>query len=102
MYNIKNIKYIVIYILILNLISFILFFIDKKRALKDKWRIKESTLHLCSFLGGSIGSITAMYMFHHKTKKLKFCIITGLALVFNIIVLSAFFFDYTNLLSNIL
>jgi len=80
--NYKN--YILIYIVIINLFSYVLFYIDKKKAKKDKWRIKESTLHLSSFLGGSVGSIIAMILFHHKTKKLKFCIITFLALVFNI------------------
>lgn len=76
-------KYILIYFIAINLFSFILFFLDKRKAKKDKWRIKESTLHFTSFLGGSIGSISAMLMFHHKTKKLKFCIITVLALIFN-------------------
>lgn len=78
-----NIKYIMFYLLIINLISFILFFIDKQKAKKDKWRIKESTLHIVSFMGGIIGSIAAMVLFHHKTKKLKFVIITFFALIFN-------------------
>lgn len=76
-------KYILIYLLIVNLFSFILFYFDKKKARKDKWRIKESTLHLSSFMGGSVGSIAAMYMFHHKTRKRKFCFITAIALIFN-------------------
>ena len=101
MLNIKTVKYIVIYLIIINFISFILFFIDKKKALKDKWRIKESTLHLSSFLGGALGSIVAMKMFHHKTKKIKFGIITILALIFNILVVGTFFFDYKGLFNNI-
>ena len=76
-------KYILIYFIAINLLSFILFYLDKRKAKKDKWRIKENTLHLTSFLGGAIGSIAAMFMFHHKTKKFKFCFITALALIFN-------------------
>ncbi len=79
----NNIKYILAYLLIINLISFVLFFIDKNKARRDKWRIKESTLHIAGFMGGIIGSILAMILFHHKTKKRKFVIITIIALIFN-------------------
>lgn len=80
-------KYITVYLVAINLFSFILFYIDKRKAEKDKWRIKESTLHFSSFLGGTLGSIAAMMLFHHKTKKLKFKVITFAALVFNIYML---------------
>lgn len=81
-----NIKYIVIYLLIINIIAFVMFFMDKQKAKKDKWRIKESTLHIVGFMGGIIGSIAAMILFHHKTKKPKFVIITIIALLFNVFV----------------
>ena len=81
-----NIKYIVIYLLIINIIAFVMFFMDKQKAKKDKWRIKESTLHIVGFMGGIIGSIAAMILFHHKTKKPKFVIITIIALIFNVFV----------------
>ena len=79
--------YLLLYLLIINLVSFTMFYIDKRKAIKDKWRIKESSLHLASFAGGVYGSIAAMFLFHHKTKKIKFCIITASALIFNIFVL---------------
>jgi uncharacterized membrane protein YsdA (DUF1294 family) len=47
-------------------------FIDKQKAIKHKWRISEYTLILLAALGGSIGTLSAMYTFRHKTKKLKF------------------------------
>ncbi len=78
-----NIKYILIYLMIMNLTSFALFFLDKQKAKKDQWRTKESTLHIVGFLGGIIGSIAAMILFHHKTKKPTFVIITIIALLFN-------------------
>lgn len=79
-------KYILFYLLITNLTSFALFFSDKQKAKKDKWRIKESTLHIAGFMGGIIGSIAAMILFHHKTKKPMFVAITIIALLFNIFV----------------
>lgn len=91
-----NIKYILIYLVLINLISFILFFIDKQKAKKDKWRIKERTLHISSFLGGVLGSITAMILFHHKTKKRGFVAITALALIFNIYVMYQVYVNFLN------
>ncbi|NLK65400.1 MAG: DUF1294 domain-containing protein [Tissierellia bacterium] len=80
-----NIKYIMLYLLIINITSFTLFLADKQKSKKNKWRIKESTLHTVSFMGGAIGSIAAMILFHHKTKKTKFIIITIIALIINAI-----------------
>jgi len=48
--------------------------IDKKKAEKGKWRIQEKTIFIITALGGGIGTITGMYVFHHKTKKLQFTI----------------------------
>lgn len=79
-------KYILFYLLVTNVTSFVLFFSDKQKAKKDKWRIKESTLHIAGFMGGIIGSIAAMILFHHKTKKPMFVAITIIALLFNIFV----------------
>ncbi|KAF5038551.1 hypothetical protein DSECCO2_553110 [anaerobic digester metagenome] len=78
------IKYLAIYFIIINLISFVMFYVDKQKARKDKWRIEEKTLHLTSFLGGTIGSIAAMLLFHHKTRKVGFVAITFIALLLNI------------------
>lgn len=76
--------YLKIYLLIINLISFITFFIDKRKSIKNKWRIRENTLHLLSFIGGIYGSIAAMLLFRHKYRKLKFCLITTFALIINL------------------
>ena len=69
-----NIKYFALYILIINLIGIGFMAIDKYKAQKGYWRIPENTLFLITFLGGGIGTITGMYLFRHKTKKLKFTI----------------------------
>ncbi|WP_312815856.1 DUF1294 domain-containing protein [Sedimentibacter sp.] len=78
---------ILMYYIIINLISFIIFFIDKQKSKKDRWRIQEKTLHTLSYIGGVFGSIASMLLFHHKTKKPDFVIITIIALMLNLFVL---------------
>ena len=56
------------YLILLSLITFILYYADKKKAEKKKWRIPEKVLLLCSFLGGAFGGYPAMLLFRHKTK----------------------------------
>lgn len=57
-----------LYLLGVNLVAFVLMGIDKRRAKKDRWRIKETTLFLPVLLGGGVGGILGMKVFHHKTK----------------------------------
>ena len=57
-----------LYLLALNILSFSLMGIDKRRARQNRWRIPERTLFLSALLGGSPGAILGMYLFHHKTK----------------------------------
>jgi len=69
-----NWKYVIIYLLGINLIGFLAMGIDKLKAKKDWWRIPEGTLMMMCLLGGGIGTIAGMYTFRHKTKKLKFTV----------------------------
>lgn len=62
------------YLFVVNVIGFILMFVDKKRAQNNQWRIKEATLFLTAAIGGSIGSMLGMKVFRHKTKHLSFLI----------------------------
>ena len=55
-----------------NLIAFLLCYIDKRNAINNRYRIREYDFLFLSFIGGCFGMILGMYMFHHKTKKLKF------------------------------
>lgn len=61
-------KWFLIYLLIINMVSFCAMGIDKSRAVKNKWRIPEKTLFIMVLLGGGIGGTAGMYAFHHKTK----------------------------------
>ena len=74
------------YLIIINILSFIIYGIDKLKAIKKKERISEKTLILIGILGGSIGSLIGMNLFRHKTKKLKFIISLPLILIIHIII----------------
>lgn len=63
-----------IYIILINLIAFVVFGIDKRKARKGQWRVPESTLFILAIIGGSIGALLGMLVFRHKTKHRKFTI----------------------------
>ena len=58
----------VIFIIVINLVSFSMMGIDKWKAKKKRWRISEKALFAVALFGGSIGAILGMYLFHHKTR----------------------------------
>ena len=60
------------YILVINMVSFFLYGIDKYKAKNGKWRISEATLLTMAAIGGSIGAWTGMRIWHHKTMHKKF------------------------------
>ena len=64
-----------IVLLVLNLITFILYAADKRKAQKGAWRIKEKTLLLFSFFGGAFGGRAGMLVCHHKTKHWYFTLV---------------------------
>lgn len=59
-------------IALLNLITFIVYGIDKYKARTGKWRISESTLLLLAIMGGSIGALLGIKVWHHQTLHKKF------------------------------
>ena len=60
------------YLILMNLIAFALYGIDKRRAKQGAWRISEYTLLLVALLGGSLGALLSMRYFRHKTRHRKF------------------------------
>lgn len=57
-----------IYLVFINLAGIFVMWLDKRKAKKGAWRIKESTLFLVALLGGCLGTTLGMYWFRHKTK----------------------------------
>ncbi len=76
-----------IYAVVINLVSFIIMGWDKRAAIKDQFRISESTLFILAIIGGSIGSLLGMKIWHHKIRKIKFLIGMPLVLLLQIVLL---------------
>ena len=57
-----------LYLQFINAVGFALMGVDKRRAKRDQWRISEKSLFLPPLLGGTVGAILGMRVFHHKTK----------------------------------
>jgi uncharacterized membrane protein YsdA (DUF1294 family) len=74
----------VIIIALMSLITFALYAIDKKRAIKNQWRIKEKVLLLCSFLFGSVGGMFALYGLRHKNRHWYFVAVNFISLIIHI------------------
>lgn len=73
-----------IYLLVINIVTFLTFGLDKWRAQNHKWRISEQALVTLMLFGGAIGGYFGMEKFHHKTQKLKFklaCVISFVSLL---------------------
>jgi len=69
------------YLVVINLVAFVLYFIDKEKAKRNKWRIKEAVLLGVGFFGGAIGALAAMKTFRHKTKHYYFYVVNVLGLL---------------------
>lgn len=57
-----------VFLILMTIITFFIYLVDKKRAIKKRYRIPEFTLILFSLLGGAIGGFSAMLIYRHKTK----------------------------------
>lgn len=63
-----------VYLILINALTFLLYYYDKQKARCGAWRISEKTLLFVAFLGGSVGAYSAMEIFHHKTLHPRFYI----------------------------
>ena len=84
-------KAVIIYLAVINIITFIMFGADKARAAKGRWRISESALILAALLGGSIGALAGMKIFHHKTRHRKFTVVIPVILVLQIVLMALYY-----------
>ena len=79
-------------LIVINIVTFVVYGIDKWKAMKGRWRISEFTLLLLAVIGGSIGALLGMRVWHHKTKHLKFKYGVPLILLAQLALL--YFFQY--------
>lgn len=81
--NIFNV--VALYLIIINITGFAAMGIDKQKAIRHRWRVRESTLFLIALIGGSAGSIVGMRIFHHKTRHWYFVYGMPLILILQIL-----------------
>ena len=79
---------VIIYLVVINLIGLLIMYVDKRKAKYGRWRIPEKTLLLVALLGGSIGTIAGMYLFRHKTQKLRFVLGFPTILISEIVIIT--------------
>lgn len=94
-------RFFLIYLAVVNIVTFLLYGIDKRKAKRSKWRVQESTLLWWAVFGGSIGALLGMRVWHHKTlhKKFKYgvpaILIAQIALTIVLIYLKQYYYGNT-------
>ncbi len=94
-------KIFILYIIIVNILAFSLYGIDKALAKARKFRISEAFLLWAAAIGGSIGAALAMAAFHHKTQKKKFLICIPLIILIQAAI-AVWFIFFSNIRISIL
>ncbi|MGF0040332.1 DUF1294 domain-containing protein [Peptoniphilaceae bacterium SGI.131] len=72
------------YLVVINILTFFIYALDKRKAIKNKRRISERSLFIMAILGGSFGAVLAMYTVRHKTQKWYFRYLIPLIFVFEL------------------
>ena len=80
--------YILIYIIFVNILGYIIMYLDKKNAENGKYRIPEKNIFYLSFLGGEFGIILGMNRFKHKNKKKSFKIKLIMSIILQIVIIT--------------
>lgn len=84
-------KTIVIFYILINIITFSLYGIDKWKAKRHAWRIPEATLLGFAAIGGGLGALLGMSAFHHKTKHKKFTLTVPIMSTVQVILMVLYF-----------
>ena len=80
-------RILLIYLAVVNILTIIVFGVDKMNAKSNRQRVRIVTLPGLAFIGGSVGALIGMYGFHHKTKKAYFTVGVPLILLMQVVVL---------------
>lgn len=81
------------YVCLINIVAFVTMAVDKRKAVKGKWRIPEKTLLGLAILGGSVGAIAGMYTFRHKTRHRLFTVGLPVILILQLVICLWFMAD---------
>lgn len=84
--------FLILYLILINLFGFAVMGIDKRRAIRHRWRVPERVLFGTAFFFGSIGILTGMYVFRHKTRHLSFRLGIPAILALQLLLVGALFF----------
>ncbi len=82
------------YLIIINIISFVIYGVDKYFAINNKYRISENLLLFLGFVGGVLGSILGMIVFRHKIRKIKFKVCLFMYFVLWVFILYKILFNF--------
>ncbi len=74
------------YLLAINIVTFFIYGIDKWKAIHNRWRISEASLIGLAVIGGSVGALGGMLIFHHKVRKPKFYVGVPIILAVQLVV----------------
>ena len=80
------------YLVVINVATFFTYGLDKWKAKRSKWRIREAALLTLAVLGGSIGAWLGMKVWHHKTQHKKFKVGIPIIIIVQAIIIWYFFF----------
>ena len=84
--------YLIVYLVIINVVSFLLMLIDKKKATLRKRRIPEAVFFTSAVIGGSLGVLAAMDIFRHKTRHRRFSVGIPLILLAQALIIFVFYY----------
>lgn len=96
--HIDSFSLIILWLIVINLVAFLSMGNDKRKARRGAWRTPESVLFLQAAIGGSVGSILGMFVFHHKTRKWKFRIGMPLILLIQILLVALLIFHSSQII----
>ena len=86
-------KFVIVWLIFINLFTFILYAADKARAKKRRRRISERALLIAAAVGGSFGALLAMLIFHHKTRHPEFYIGVPAIMLLQIIIIVCYYLN---------
>lgn len=85
------------YLLLINIAAFVMYGLDKRKAIKGQWRTSEAALIGVALIGGSIGALCGMEFFRHKTKHKKFTVGVPAILIVQIVLAFACWYGMKHL-----